>query len=73
MPYTTIRGGDMNNVERTFYVMLSGVFIGMALSSLVYLYSDNVSLKIQKAKTECERSLPRDQECYIIAVPPDRD
>jgi hypothetical protein len=28
---------------------------------------------VSKATIECEKSLPRDQKCVIIAVPPSRD
>ena len=57
-----------------FYVsIIAGLAIGVIISCLVYLYSDTGLLNIQKAKAECEKSLPRDQECYIIAVPPSKD
>ena len=62
----------MNN-ENEFYVLCAGFLMGIAFSGLFYLYSDNTSFKIQRAKTECERSLPRDQQCYIMAVPPSKD
>ena len=56
-----------------FIFMITGFFMGICFSVLVYLYTDNISFKIEKAKTECEKSLPRDQQCYIIAVPPSKD
>ena len=42
-------------------------------SPCLYLYGNNVTLEIERAKNDCERSLPRDQHCYIIAVPPSKD
>ena len=72
MPYTMIHGGDMNKGDG-FLILCAGFFMGIAFSGLVYLYGNNVTLEIERAKNDCERSLPRDQHCYIIAVPPSKD
>ena len=53
-------------------------YIGFGLGSIVMFlimwgFSDATSFSVQKAKEECEKSLPRDQHCYIIAVPPNKD
>lgn len=51
-----------------------GTTIGIMLSALVqYLSTDSVKNVAEKAKTQCERTLPRDQHCTIIAVPISKD
>ena len=51
-----------------------GTTIGIMLSAIVqYLNTDSVKNIAEKAKTQCERTLPRDQHCTIIAVPPSKD
>jgi len=58
------------------------VLWGIAFGSIMTLIvvsafqdlSDNSERNIiRKAVYNCEKSLPRDQHCYIIAVPPSKD
>lgn len=51
-----------------------GTTIGLMLSALIqYLNTESVKNVAEKAKAQCERTLPRDQHCTIIAVPPSKD
>jgi hypothetical protein len=72
MPFTTIRGGDMN--MQTILTFMIGLLVGVSLTATVAVLTDNPTLEtVNKAMTDCEKSLPRDQHCYIIAVPPSLD
>lgn len=46
-----------------------GVAIGCAVSLIVSTLPFSSSEKYRVAKQECEKSLPRDQYCVIVAVP----
>ena len=51
-----------------------GILFGVALAGLIQSVNPSASVNIvSKAMAECEKSLPRDQKCVIIAVPPSRD
>ena len=51
-----------------------GILFGVALVGLIQAVNPSASVNIvSKAMAECEKSLPRDQKCVIIAVPPSRD
>ena len=51
-----------------------GIFFGVTLAGLFQAVNPSSWVNIvNKAMTECEKSLPRDQKCVIIAVPPSRD
>ena len=57
---------------------LFGYFFGafsvmVLIAGLQHLNPDSAISIVAKAKTECEKSLPRDQKCIIIAVPPSKD
>jgi hypothetical protein len=53
---------------------LTGIVIGVITTGLYtgIAYDPTLNL-VKKAVADCEKSLPRDQHCYIIAVPPDKD
>lgn len=49
---------------------LATAILGAALPMLLlWAITDSNYNIIHKAKTECEKNLPRDQKCVIIAVP----
>ena len=51
-----------------------GILFGVALVGLIQAVNPCASVNIvSKVTIECEKSLPRDQKCVIIAVPPSRD
>lgn len=51
-----------------------GIVIGIALVGVIQAVNPSASVNIvTKAMMECEKSLPRDQKCVIIAIPPSRD
>jgi hypothetical protein len=71
MPFTTIHGGDMNDVFPPFIGgLFAGIFIVVALQSASDTSYKNI---VENAIKKCEKSLPRDQHCIIIAVPPTLD
>ena len=71
MPFTMILGGNMAD---TLWGMFMGAFIAIvAIGATNDLSRNSPTNIIRNAINECEKSLPRDQHCYIIAVPPDKD
>ena len=51
-----------------------GIVIGIALVGVIQAVNPSASVNIvTKAMMECEKSLPRDQKCVIIAIPPSID
>ena len=57
-----------------FFGFIFGITTGIALVGLIQAVNPSASVNIvSKATIECEKSLPRDQKCVIIAVPPSRD
>ena len=58
----------------TLGTLLSGTVIGMFIV-VALIGSSPTSHKniVENALKECEKSLPRDQHCKIVAVPVDKD
>ena len=57
-----------------FFGFIFGILAGIALVGVIQAANPSASVNIvSKAMAECEKSLPRDQKCVIIAVPPSRD
>ena len=51
-----------------------GIVVGIALVGVIQAANPSASVNIvSKAMAECEKSLPRDQKCVIVAVPPSKD
>jgi len=53
--------------------LLGGTIGGILISAVLINFSDSTTRRVNEMVKECEKSLPRDQHCYIIAVPPDKD
>jgi hypothetical protein len=71
MPFTTILGGNMKDFFTPF---IGGLFAGMFIVIGLQRMSDTSSMNIvENNLKQCEKSLPRDQHCIIIAVPPTLD
>ncbi len=71
MPFTTILGGNMAD---TLWGMFMGAFIAVVAIGATNDLSQNSPTNIMRnAINECEKSLPRNQHCTIIAVPIDKD
>ena len=71
MPFTMILGGNMAD---TLWGMFMGAFIAIvAIGATNDLSRNSPTNIIRNAINECEKNLPRNQHCYIIAVPPDKD
>jgi hypothetical protein len=66
-----IHGGDMSDL---LWGMIMGTFCTLiAIGAVSRFNQDSPQNIIKNAIYECEKNLPRDQHCYIIAVPPDKD
>lgn len=51
-----------------------GVMTGIALVAALQHFNPDSYINIaSKAITECEKSLPRDEKCIIIAIPLSKD
>jgi uncharacterized membrane-anchored protein YhcB (DUF1043 family) len=61
-----IHGGDMQN-------LLIGTIIGIFLCAVVVNFTDDTKRQVHEMVKECEKYLPRNEKCYIIAVPPSKD
>ena len=57
-----------------FFGFIFGIIIGVALVGAIQAVNPSASVNIvAKAMNECEKSLPRDQKCVIVAIPPSKD
>jgi hypothetical protein len=71
MPFIMIHGGNM---KEALWGMAFGSIVTLIVLSAIQDLSENSERNIiRKAVYNCEKSLPRDQHCYIIAVPPSKD
>jgi hypothetical protein len=61
-----IHGGDMQN-------LLIGTIGGILLCAIIINFGDNTTMQVNEMVKECEKNLPRNEHCYIIAVPPSKD
>lgn len=55
-----------------------GLIVGMFLGILVVFFSENLSTnsvrnKYYRAIEECEKNLPRSENCVIVALPRSKD
>ena len=66
MLFIMIHGGDMQN-------LLIGTLVGIFLCVIIINFSDNTTRQVNEMVKECEKHLPRNEHCYIIAVPPSKD
>ena len=60
----------MNTLGTLFSGVVIGIFVVVALVDASPTSHKNV---VETALKECEKSLPRDQHCKIIALPVDKD
>jgi len=57
-----------------FFGFIFGILAGIALVGVIQAVNPSASVNIvSKAMAECEKSLPRDQKCTIVALPPSKD
>ena len=59
-----------------FITFLSGMGFGIFLISIFQAFNVDSSVNIvstAKAMAECEKSLPRDQHCVMVALPVSKD
>jgi hypothetical protein len=66
-----IHGGEMKEI---LWSMALGSFTtAMVIGAYQDLNENSDRNIIRKAVHNCEKSLPRNEHCYIIAVPPSKD
>ena len=57
-----------------FFGFIFGITTGIVLVGVIPAANPSASVNIvSKAMAECEKSLPRDQKCTIVALPPSKD
>lgn len=62
----------MNNnywFEPTSFIV--GIFFALWIAIILIAFTNNIVIQSNEAIKECEKSLPRDQHCIIMAVPND--
>lgn len=57
----------MSKDEKT--ALIAGMILGAMLVTMLTMLPMSYHSKAVKAKEECEKILPRDQECEITAIP----
>lgn len=60
-------------MESPWHVFFMGVFFGVIVCVLSTTIPASTLSVVRNAINECEKSLPRDQHCKIIAVPKEKD
>ncbi len=57
-----------------WFGFIFGIIFGITLIGAIQQFNPNASVNVvAKAMNECEKSLPRDQKCVIVAIPPSKD
>ena len=59
-------------MNELFAAFLGATMMTVLLGSINHFNPYSHKNIVETAKTECEKSLPRDQKCKIIAVPEER-
>ena len=53
-----------------FFDVILGIVCGLIVAAGLTIFPDTSYYNtVKNAKDECEKSLPRDQKCVIIAIP----
>jgi hypothetical protein len=61
-------------MNETFATFLLGAFVAiLVLVGLIDVSPNSHKNIVENAIKECEKSLPRDQHCKIVALPVDKD
>ena len=61
----------MNDIFPPFLIgLFTGLFIAIGLQNLSDTSYKNI---VENNLKQCEKNLPRNEHCYIIAVPPSKD
>jgi len=55
------------------HIFMAGVFVGAFLLAILLLTPWSYHYKAVKAIAECEKSLPRDQECKLVGIVKTKD
>jgi len=57
-------------MSESFITFLSGILMGFAIA---ILFLNSVPTEAKKVIAECEKKLPRDQNCTLVALPISKD
>jgi uncharacterized membrane-anchored protein YhcB (DUF1043 family) len=64
----------MRELFELFLTFLIGILVGALMSMLIANVTPGSYKNIvNDAIKDCEKSLPRDQHCTIVAIPPSKD
>lgn len=57
-----------------WFGFIFGIICGITLIGAIQQFNPGAAVNVvAKAMNECEKSLPRDQKCVIVAIPPSKD
>lgn len=57
-----------------WFGFIFGIITGIVLVGAIQQFNPGAAVNVvAKAMNECEKSLPRDQKCVIVAIPPSKD
>jgi|DEB3_MinimDraft_2_1074329.scaffolds.fasta_scaffold47013_1 hypothetical protein len=63
-----------HDLLKTIAAVMFGMSLGIALVIILIVTIPNDSqVMVNRALAQCEKDLPRNEHCYIIAVPPSKD
>lgn len=63
----------MSSVKEFAWTFLFGLWIGVIICGAAERFGDSYYNRTKALLTECEKSLPRDQNCRLVALPLDRN
>ena len=59
--------------EEFLWTIMLGVWIGVMICGIAEKVGDSYYNRTKTLLTECEKSLPRDQNCKLVALPVDKN
>ena len=60
-------------VSEIVWTFFLGLWVGVILCGAAERFGDSYYNRTQTLLKECEKSLPRDQNCKLVALPVDRN
>jgi len=57
----------------TLWTLLIGIWFGIMLCSAAEKFGDSYYNRTKNLLEQCEKSLPRDQNCKLVALPVDKN
>lgn len=63
----------MTEFKEFIWTFLFGLWVGVMVCGIAERTGDSYYNRTQTLLKECEKSLPRDQNCKLVALPVDRN